>query len=160
MNRLFICFTAFLLLVSCNKEKTEVEIFINSLIEDKTETFETTDFSSDHITELLKYRDNELIINNFPRNPVSSLYIYEVTVGMYVLWTIESIRLKEINDLGLYMYPSLNPRITRTSSGELVDQELILPTVAKAYFDWWYSSLPLEEKLSTNPLEGLDLSWN
>ena len=163
MKNIPIYVITFLLLVSCNKEDSTpsgVEIFIKTLKEDKSETIETTDLSSENISELLTHSNDEQKISNFTRNPLSSFYLDEVNLGMYVLWTIESIRMKEINDPGFYLYASLNPRIINVSSGELVDQDIILPEVAKAYFEWWNSSLLLEEKRQINPLDGLDLSWN
>jgi hypothetical protein len=141
-------------------DMTEVEVYIQTLKEDKTQTFETSDFGSENISELLKYSKDMLVIANFPRNPLSSYYLEEVNLGMYVLWIIESIRMKEIDDPSFYLFASLNPRIISLSSGEIVDQKMILSVVAKAYSDWWNSNLELEEKLQTNPLEGLDLSWN
>lgn len=163
MRNMPICVIAFLLLLSCDRQEAApsvVEIFIKNLKEDKAETMETTELSSENISELLTHSDDEQNIYNFTRNPLSSFYLVEVKLGMYVLWTIESIRMKEIDDPRFYLYASLNPRIISASSGELVDQDVILPDVSKAYFEWWNSSLLLEEKLQINPLDGLDLSWN
>ncbi|NNC95691.1 MAG: DUF4943 family protein [Chitinophagales bacterium] len=163
MRNLLICFTLLLLLVSCKKqniELSEVEIYIEILKEDKTSSIDHTDFDHENISELLKYRNDMQDISNFPRNPLSSFYMEEVTLGMYVLWIIESIRMEEIEDPDFYLFASLNPRILRVSTGELVDQDDILPDMALAYFEWWNSSLLSEEKLQINPLENLDLIWN
>ncbi|MFT4536549.1 MAG: hypothetical protein ACI9P5_003925 [Saprospiraceae bacterium] len=163
MKNIPIYVTIFLLLLSCNKQKSDlsvVETFIKTLKEDKTETIETIDLSSENISELLTHRNDKQNISNFKRNPLSSFYLDEVILGMYILWTIESIRMKEIDGPGYYLYASLNPRRINVSSGELVDQDIILSEVAKAYFEWWNSNLLLEEKLQINPLDSLDLSWN
>jgi len=163
MNKLLICTTACFLLICCSKQNnklSEVETFIETLTENKTERIEAPTFNEDHISELLTYRNDQSKSSNFPRNPLSSFYMEEVTVGMYVLWTIESIRMEATNDPDFYLFASLTPRIVRVNSGDLVDQEDILPEVAAAYFEWWNASLTFEEKLQINPLEDLNLDWN
>jgi len=137
-----------------------VDMFIDVLKEDSTENLESPKFTVDDISELLDYRNDELIISKFPRNPLSSLYMEDVEVGMFVLWTIESLRMEAIDDPNFYLFASLNPRVIRVSTSELLDQNNILPIVAEAYFEWWNSSLTTEEKLEMYPLEGMDLKWN
>jgi len=162
MKYLLACM-ACLILVCCIKESSnppEVETYIEALKNNNMETIEVPDFNTDHISELLKFRNDKLKISNFPRNLLSSFYMEEVTLGMYVLWIIESIRMKEINAPAFYLFASLNPRIVRGSTGELVDQEVVFPEVSAAYFEWWNSRLSLEEKLQIKPLEELDLDWN
>jgi len=163
MKNILICTTVCLLFVSCSKQNSElskVKAFIETLKENKTERIEAPDFNKNDISELLNYRDDQLNVSNFPRNSLSSFYMEEVTIGIYVLWTIESIRMEAIDDPSFYSFASLNPRIMRTSTGELVNQDAILPQVAAAYFEWWNSGLSLEEKLQIYPLEDLDLNWS
>ncbi len=162
MKALFVCITACLFLVCCNKKSSElskVDMFIETLKEDKTR-IETPDFNENNISELLDYRNEQLNISNFPRNPLSSFYMENVEIGMYILWTVESLRMEAIDDPNFYLFASLNPRISRTSTGQLVDQENILSEVAEAYSKWWTSNLTVEEKLQINPLVDLDLNWN
>jgi len=137
-----------------------VDMFIDVLKEDSTENLESPKFTVDDISELLDYRNDELIISKFPRNPLSSLYMEDVEVGMFVLWTIESLRMEANDDPNFYLFASLNPRVIRVSTSKLLDQNNILPIVAEAYFEWWNSSLTTEEKLEMYPLEGTDLNWN
>jgi len=163
MKYLFLCIAVCFLFICCSKQTDElskVAIFIEALKENRTEGIEAPDFNTDHISELLDYRNERLNISNFTRNPLSSFYMEEVNVGMYVLWTIESIRLKAIDDPNFYLFASLNPRVRTLNSNVEVDQEVVFPDVAKAYFEWWNSSLSFEEKLKINPLEELDLVWN
>ncbi len=163
MEKILICIAMCFLVVSCNKQGSElsnVGTFIEILKENKIEKIEAPIFSKNDISELLNHRSDDLNISNFPRNPLSSFYMEEVAIGMYILWTIESIRMETINDPNFYLFASLNPRIIRIPSGELVNQDVILAEVAKAYLNWWNSSLSLEEKLQINPLEKLDLKWN
>lgn len=162
MKYLFICI-ALLLSVCCNQQSlefSEVKTFIETLKEDQKGMTDVPSFKVDHISELLKFRNKEMKILNFPRNPLSSFYMEEVTLGMYVLWIIESIRMEAISDPNFYLFASLNPRIIRESTRELLNQDIILPEVSVAYYEWWNSNLPFEEKLQINPLEELDLNWN
>ena len=163
MEKFMIGISLCFLFVCCNKKSIElskVDTFINILKEDRNERLEAPNLIVEDISELLKYRNDQKIISNFPRNPLSSFAMEEVTIGIYALWNIESIRIGEINSLDHYLFASLNPRIIRVSTGELVNQSEILSEVATAYVIWWSSSLSLEEKIQTNPLERLDLSWN
>ena len=163
MKTLFFYIIACLFLVCCSKKSNDlsmVDMFIDVLKEDSTENLESPKFTVDDISELLDYRNDELIISKFPRNPLSSLYMEDVEVGMFVLWTIESLRMEAIDDPNFYLFASLNPRVIRVSTSELLDQNNILPIVAEAYFEWWNSSLTTEEKLEMYPLEGMDLKWN
>ncbi|NND08681.1 MAG: DUF4943 family protein [Saprospiraceae bacterium] len=155
--------SACLLLVSCSKQNAElskVEALIEALKEGNWETIKAPDFSDYSIAELLEFRNDKSQISSFPSNPISSFYMEEVSLGMYVLWTIGSIRMRTIEDPDFYLFASLNPRIVRGSTGELVDQEVVFPEVSAAYFAWWNSSLSTDAKLQINPLEQLDLIWN
>jgi len=162
MHKLLICSLLCLVFVCCNKQDklTEVEAFIENLKEDNTESLRVPDFEVDDIAELLNFRNDQFVTSTFPANPVSSFYMEEVTVGMYVLWTIESVRMEKIEDPNFYLFASSNPRVFTASTGAIVDQKMILPDVANAYFDWWNANLSAEEKLQINPIEDLDLQWN
>jgi len=162
MKNLLICTVAFFLIVGCTRksmESSKVETFIETLKNDEIGNVQVPDFNDENISELLQYREDDLNISNYPKNPLSSFILDEVSVGMYVLWTIESIRQKEIEDPNFYLFASLNPMVIKRSTGEAVDQDAILPELAEAYFDWWNSSKSIEEKLQINPLEGLGLRW-
>ncbi len=152
-----------LLFAACNKQTQElskVESFIEKLQGESEGRFEAADFTKDDISELMKYRNEEAKVSNFPRNPLSSFYLEEVSIGMYVLWLIEGLRMEAIQDPGFYQFASLNPRVARVSGDEELDQDGIRADVSTAYLVWWTSSLSEEAKLKTNPLDGLDLMWN
>ncbi len=161
MRKLIICSFLSLVFIGCNnKDKlTIVDTFIEDLKQSSTKIV-IPDFDVNDIAELLNFRNDQFITSNFPVNPLSSYYMEEVTVGMYVLWTIESVRMEEIKDPNFYLFASLNPRVLTESTGATVDQNMILHDVAKAYFDWWNSNLPIEDKLKINPLQVLDLRWS
>ncbi len=163
MKKLFIFLMACNVFGSCDKQSREpsaVQIFIETLKENEADRIEAPDFNVGSISELLKYRNDLSKISSFPRNPLSSFYMEEVTIGMYILWTIESIRMKAIDDPDFYLFASLNPKVVRASTTEFVDQDVILPQVATAYNEWWNSGLAIAEKLEANPLEKRDLKWN
>ncbi len=72
------------------------------------------------ISTLLKYRNETMVITNFPHNPISSLFAPECKLGMYVLWSIESIRAVEIDSEYLIMrFPSQNPILALRDANEL-----------------------------------------
>ncbi|MBP6663059.1 MAG: DUF4943 family protein [Paludibacter sp.] len=97
-------------------------------------------FTYNDIPTLLKYRNDTQVITNFPHNGISSLYAPNCTLGMYVLWTIESIRAVSINSKYLIMrFPSQNPILALRDSVDLmlVNDDTSHKIAAKAYFDWW-----------------------
>ena len=164
MKHIIIYLLTSFLIVGCtnqNSDLSTVETFIESLKEgDNQSTFEKPDFSSGDIEELLEYRNDETIVTNFPRNPLSSFYMEEVSIGMYVLWTIEGIRMDEIEDPDFYLFASLNPRVYQISTDEIPDQLSVLPEIATIYNNWWNSTLEISEKLEIHPLENEDYIWN
>jgi hypothetical protein len=104
-----------------------------------------------------------MVISDFPHNGISSLWAPECKLGMYVLWTIESIRAVEIESIYLIgRFPSQNPILALRASQEL---NLVYDTksheeAAKAYYDWWYSSYILNDKMNIDPLKDTDYRWH
>ena len=155
-----------LLCFSC--EKTEyveydVDEYIQQLHNGKYDSYELPEFTTKHISGLLEYRNDTTIINNFPHNPISSLWLEECRLGIFVLWTIESIRVVEIQSDSLYgRFPSLNPYINITNP------DLMMPYIpstahkitADAYYDWWHDDSVLEIKLERDPLTQTPYSWH
>jgi hypothetical protein len=135
------------ILISCNKNDTDeypnpnpnVEKYIELLKSNQYDSLNPPAFTYIDIPALLKYRNETQTITNFPHNGISSLYAPECTLGMYVLWTIESIRAVAINSNYLIMrFPSQNPILSLRISDELI---LVYTNeshqiVAKAYYDW------------------------
>lgn len=74
-----------------------VEKYVELLETGKYDTIGLPSFTYKDIPGLLKYRNNKQIIIDFPVNPFSSFAGYECKLGVYVLWTIESIRAVAIN---------------------------------------------------------------
>jgi hypothetical protein len=157
--------TALLGIISCEKQvdNPDVETYINQLKTNSYEAFELPAFKPSDIPALLNYRNETMVISDFPHNGISSLWAPECKLGMYVLWTIESIRAVEIESIYLIgRFPSQNPILALRASQEL---NLVYDTksheeAAKAYYDWWYSSYILNDKMNIDPLKDTDYRWH
>jgi hypothetical protein len=140
----FILLIAFVGLISCddNKEISNVTVdkYVELLKANQYDSINLPAFTYNDIPTLLKYRNDTQVITNFPHNGISSLYAPNCTLGMYVLWTIESIRAVSINSKYLIMrFPSQNPILALRDSVDLmlVNDDTSHKIAAKAYFDWW-----------------------
>jgi hypothetical protein len=152
-------------LIGCEKQKDkiDVETYINQLKSGSYESFELPAFESYQIPVLLEYANDTTIITNFPRNGISSLWAPECTLGMYVLWTVESIRAVEIKTEHLIgRFPSQNPILALRNSTEikLVNDKLSQIEAAKAYHDWWYTNIWQDVTLTIDPLENTKYKWH
>jgi len=161
----------FLILLSCKDEDLDpgrnlnVSKYIEALKSNQYHEDKLPEFTAEDIPALLEYVNETQIITDFPRNPISSYYGPECSLGMYVLWTIESIRARSINSEYLVMgFPSQNPILEREDAegSEFVSAEVSQEPVAEAYFDWWESNKnkDFEEFNHMGPLEELDFRWH
>src|SRR5687767_12331257 len=103
-----------LVFVSCEDKsespKMGVERYVELLKAGKYDNMELPDFSSKDIPELLSYRDETDLITGFPINRISSSLTLECTLGMYILWTVESIRARSVgSEFLIGTFPSQNP---------------------------------------------------
>ncbi|HUX95082.1 MAG TPA: DUF4943 family protein [Bacteroidales bacterium] len=160
-----IILTALFGLIGCEKQRDnpEVETYINQLKSNSYEAFELPAFKPSDIPALLNYRNSTMVITNFPHNGISSLWVPDCKLGMYVLWTIESIRAVEIKSKYLIgRFPSQNPILALRASPELdlVYDNKSQEEAAKAYNDWWYSSYIIKDKMNIDPLENTDYRWH
>jgi hypothetical protein len=151
-------------LVSCEKSANPgVEEYINQLKSNQYTANELPEFKPSDIPALLNYRNDTRTITNFPRNGISSLWAPECKLGMFVLWTIESIRAVEIDSENLTgRFPSQNPilAIRNASQLELVYDVRSQIEAAKAYYDWWNSAYLLSDKMRMDPLKDTDYRWH
>ena len=143
----------------------EVEKYIELLKAGEYEFLKLPPFTAQDIPALLQYRNENQVITNFPRNMISSLIMPECKLGMYVLWTIETIRtdlIKTEHVLG--NFPSQNPVLAlRNSEGlQLVDNDESHAVAAKAYFDWWNENKHKDFDAFKNidPLAKTDYRWH
>jgi hypothetical protein len=152
-------------LIGCEKQvdNPEVETYINQLKSNSYEAFELPAFTPSDIPALLNYRNETMIITDFPHNGISSLWAPECKLGMYVLWTIESIRAVEIKSEYLIgRFPSQNPILALKASTvlQLVNDDKSQTEAAKAYYDWWHSVHILKDKMKIDPLKDTDYRWH
>jgi hypothetical protein len=151
-------------LASCeNTTNLGVEEYISQLKSNQYTSHELPDFKPSDIPALLNYRNDTKVITNFPHNGISSLWAPECKLGMYVLWTIESIRAVEINSENLIgRFPSQNPILAMRDASELqlVFDEKSHKEAAKAYFEWWNSAYLLSDKMRIDPLKNTDYRWH
>ncbi|MDX9854138.1 MAG: DUF4943 family protein, partial [Tenuifilaceae bacterium] len=139
---------ALFFMVSCNEEGANkkgitVKEYVELLKQNRYDSLDLPNFTYSDIPELLKYRDEQQVITTFPRNPISSSILIECKLGVYVLWTIESIRARSINSEALVMrFPSQNAVLWYRNSYEVVPESDILAhnVVSSAYYNWWYSN--------------------
>ncbi|MCL2182410.1 MAG: DUF4943 domain-containing protein [Chitinispirillia bacterium] len=154
---------------------TEVEEYVDALKNNKfvgympAYTYNGEDnyfpaFTYEHIDELLKYREEKSIITKFPCNPVSSEWQDELELGRYILWTIEYIRIKHIDErlLVSWRFPSQNPVLCLQSSRGVwfFDAEAYQIT-SDAYYAWWTGNKEKEliEIMNMDPLENTPYEW-
>ena len=152
-------------LIGCEKQvdNPEVETYINQLKSNSYESPELPAFQPSDIPALLNYRNETMVITNFPHNGISSLWAPDCKLGMYVLWTVESIRAVEIKSEYLIgRFPSQNPILALRASTELklVYDEKSQNEAAKAYYDWWHSIHIFKDKMKIDPLKDTYYRWH
>lgn len=154
---------------SCNDftatEPASVENYIQQLKSNQFQADHLPLFTYQDIPALLAYRDDKQLITNFPRTAYSSYYQRECTVGIFVLWTVESIRAVAINsDRLMLRFPSQNPILALRNSNQLtlVADDKSQSIAANAYFHWWLSSQNkgFDVFKTADPLEKTDYRWH
>ncbi|RAI83847.1 DUF4943 family protein [Algoriphagus yeomjeoni] len=164
---LLICFCLFSI-VGCEDDSDpsniSVERYVELLKQGKYNADQLPDFSSGDIPALLAYRNESLLINNFPVNTLSSSLTLECTLGMFVLWTIESIRARAINSEFLFhTFPSQNPVVdNKVDFGWIEQSDAVRASVAQSYFDWWESNKDkdFDEFKDIDPLASTAFKWH
>ena len=155
---------------SCEEEKydfPDVDEYIQQLKSGSYPRRNLPEFKTSQIPELMEFRNEAQLIRNFPVNPLSSYYLAECRLGIYVLWTIEYIRKRKtgIAD-ALDPWPSLSPVLTpekdfdRNRPGDLSVASMHA-VAATAYFSWWQNEEGKRtgEVMKTNPLKDTGLRW-
>lgn len=164
-NLLFI--SLLLIFIGCKEEfespKMSVDRYVKLLKAGKYNDMAMPAFSSNDIPELLSFRNENQIIINYPINPLSSSLAQECTLGMYVLWTIESIRAKSLDNAYLMGgFPSQQPMVMKKENFEYIEQnQEIQEEVADSYFDWWESNKNqnFTEFDDSDPLANTEYRW-
>jgi hypothetical protein len=165
----FILLIAFVGLISCDNNKEisnlTVDRYVELLKANQYDSINLPSFTYKDIPALLKYVNETQVITNFPHNGISSLSAPDCTLGMYVLWTIESIRAVSINSEYLIMrFPSQNPILALRDSTELnlVSDQTSHEVAAKAYSDWWENikQKDFNEFKNLDPLVATKYKWH
>lgn len=141
----------------------DVDLYIELLRSNQYDSLNLPSFNPNDIPALLKYRNEDQIITNFPHNPISSLWGPECKLGMYVLWTIESVRAVSINSKYLIIrFPSQNPILAKRNvyGLKLVDDTKSHEIAAQVYYDWWYSNDDYNKIKYIDPLGNTDYKWH
>lgn len=152
-------------LMGCEKsiDNPAVDEYISQLKSNTYTAVELPAFTTSDIDGLLKYRNETVLIKNFPANPISSYQDPDCRLGMFVLWTIESIRSQEIKSTRLSgRFPSQNPILAFRDSAELklVFDDNSHKEAAKAYYYWWHAIYIFTDKMKTDPLYETDYKWH
>lgn len=167
---LVLCFSL-ISIIGCNKNDSvdlnniEVEEYVELLKKGEYEPFaDLPNFSSADIPSLLEFRNKTQIITDFPHNPISSTWGSECSLGMYVLWTIESIRAVAINSKYLIgRFPSQNPFVQKREDWSHIEHSVeIQKIISNAYFDWWEENRDKEfdDFKNMDPLLRTEYRWH
>lgn len=156
-------FLSVLFWLSCTKSENQnqADQYMNEVISETYNDLYLPDLEPVDITTLLKYRNDKTILKKHPNNPISSVIGDSITVGNIALWTIESIRISELNgDTSKFeRYPSLNP-IIRDKTTEITNLFELQDRVANIYNNWWGTTdLSVSERILINPLESTNYRW-
>lgn len=168
--KFIIVLVSLIISISCDKGNDEeiknvnVDQYIALLKSGKYDAVDLPAFSDLDIPALLDYRNETQVITNFPHNMISSLGMPDCKLGMYVLWTIESIRAVAIKSEYLIgRFPSQNPIVQKKEdwSGLEYGNE-VHNIVSQAYFDWWKNNKlkDFNEFKNIDPLKNTDYKWH
>ena len=152
-------------LIGCEKQTDNpaVEAYINQLRSNSYESDQLPAFQPSDIPALLNFRNETTVITNFPRNGISSLWQSDCKLGMYVLWTIESIRAVEVKSKYLIgRFPSQNPVLALDISTDLklVFDDNSHKEAAKAYYHWWHALYIFSDRMERDPLDETEYRWH
>lgn len=144
--------------------KMNVDRYVNLLKAGNYDHWELPKFTSRDIPKLMSYRNETELITDFPTNAISSAWYPECFLGMYILWTVESIRARSIGSEYLIgTFPSQNPIVKNRHNLEFIDQTTQLQQeVANAYFIWWESNKDNDfaEFNQIDPLADTEYRWH
>ena len=169
--KLFFVLIPMVAFISCEKkdDRISVEKYVRLLKTNKYKNAKLPAFTLEDISELLRYRNEKDVITNFPRNGLSSAFHVEVELGIYILWTIESIRMSSITGY-TRIFPSLepfliprNPEDFELGYDPVAHQQEAHQTASNAYYNWWtssyVSSLSFDLYIQIDPLKDTKYKW-
>ncbi len=149
---------------SQDQQNEAVESYIDLLKKGEYADPELPAFTSKDIPALLEYISESQSISDFPQNMISSVALSECALGIYVLWTIESIRAVAIDSEFLIgKFPSLTPSVIRKEEPFEIEEGVdIQGIVANAYLDWWGNSKTkdFDAFKDIDPMDNTEYRWN
>lgn len=158
-----VCFS----ICSCDKDESDstgnpnVDTFIKQLKAGTYEYVILPEFTSQDIPALLEYRDNTRHLSVYPVNPISSYWGGDCELGTYVLWVIESIRVRSI-EKNVMGFPSQNPVLAlKGEEFQIVSKEESHRIASEAYYNWWIKNRhkPFNEFCTIDPLKSTAYKW-
>lgn len=169
LRALIVC-TFLMSFLGCDKKESddlnnmEVARYVELLKDGKYESLELPEFTYKDIPALLVYRNENQMITDFPVNMISSYAMPECSLGMYILWTIESIRAIAIDSEYLIgRFPSQNPLAQKKEEPyELEDGNEVHEIISKSYYDWWENNKNNEfnDFKQIDPLTNTEYRWH
>lgn len=127
--------------------------------------------SWEDIPALLEISNSSVIVDRFPRNILSNLYIRDCQVGIVAMWLIDSIRKSEGKRVRKAWYISPVPLLedaqdrqkSESRSGQFIptNSNEKLATAHKAFVEWWEKAEVLGKAKARriNPLASSSLNW-
>ena len=168
--KIAVSFIFLLSFLGCDKDDSKdltnvnVEEYVALLKAGRYNSTDLPNFTSNDIPALLAYGNKTQLITNFPANPISSMGNPNCTLGMYILWTIESIRAVSIESEYLIgRFPSQNPVVQQTEEPYNVERNNeVQDIVANAYKNWWENNKQksFNEFKAIDPLEDTGYRWH
>ncbi len=151
----------------------DVELFIEQLISNNYKADYPPDLNWEDIPKLLEIANSNVVIDRFPRNILSRLYLQDCQVGIVAMWLIDSIRKNHGKRARKAWYISpmalLQDEDDRQTSKERgggneyipVNSDEKLEEAYAAFSTWWQNAqnISISKSKRVNPLSGSGLNW-
>ena len=150
-----------------------VDIFIEQLVSNSYEADYPPDLEWNDIPKLLEVANSSVIIDRFPRNILSRLYLQDCQVGIVAMWLIDSIRKNHgkrarkawyISPMALLQDEDDREKTRKRGGGNEyvpLNSDKKLETAYKAFTGWWENAqnISISKSKRVNPLNGSGLNW-
>ncbi len=151
----------------------DIDLFIEQLIANNYKADYPPDLGWEDIPRLLEIANSSVIIDRFPRNILSRLYLQDCQAGIIAMWLIDSIRKNHGKRARKAWYVSpmalLQDEEDRQTSKERgqgneyipVNSDEKLERAYTAFKSWWENTQDISASKSkrVNPLNGSGLNW-
>ncbi len=151
----------------------DVEVFIEQLVSNNYEADYPPELKWEDIPKLLAIANSNTVIDRFPRNILSRLYLQDCQVGIVAMWLIDSIRKNHgkrarkawyISPMALLQDQEDRDRSKNRGGGNEyipVNSDTKLETAYQAFNSWWENAQDISPSKSkrVNPMDGSGLNW-